>query len=228
MFCQLLRHIFIREAQKGGILIEFTFSIPVCIALLFFVNDHYRLYELKNKLKNSAYMAASMVQHVTNTRTDKQLTKKDLARIAYASCLNLFHTNSMFDPWLLGIYFAIDFDWIKKISGDKYRWQRAWGLTSSGNSPENMGNGSDGTFAYEGYEGTLSQLVNRYPELKPLQSDLFCYNNGDERLVISCYYRPRNFNKSKLGLFLMNPSFNNYDFGYHLIIIPKPGLFPVK
>ena len=169
-------------------------------------------------------MAASMVQHVTNTRTDKQLTKKDLARIAYASCLNIFHTNSMFDPWPLGISFVIDFDWIKKIDRDKYEMRRAWGSTETGNSPGNMYNG----IAAEIEEMTLSQLVKKHPEYKPLQSESFCYNNGDERLVISCYYRPKNFNKSKLGLFLMNPSFGSYDFGYHLIITPKPGLFPVK
>ncbi|MBQ7674714.1 MAG: hypothetical protein IJT36_09465, partial [Alphaproteobacteria bacterium] len=69
------------------------------ISLLFFLCDHYRFYELKNKLKSSAYLAASMVQHISNTRTDKQLTVNDLARISYASCLNLFHTNTMFNPW---------------------------------------------------------------------------------------------------------------------------------
>ena len=168
-------------------------------------------------------MAASMVQHVTNTRTDKQLRTRDLARIAYASCLNLFHTNSMFDPWPLGIFFAIDFDWIKKVEGDKYVWQRVWGTTDFGNSPENMQYGS-----YNGGELTLNQLVNEQPELKPLQSDLFCYNNGDERLIISCYYRPQINKPKKLGFFLMNPTFGGYDFGYHLIITPKPGLFPAK
>ena len=168
-------------------------------------------------------MAASMVQHVTNTRTDKQLTKKDLARIAYASCLNLFHTNSMFDPWPLGIYFAIDFDWIKKVDEDKYEKRRTWGTTNMGNSPGNMNNGTEAAEI-----GTLSQLIKAHPEYKPLQSESFCYKVGDERLVISCYYRPVNFNKSKLGLFLMNPTFGSYDFAYHLIITPKPGLFPVK
>ena len=164
-----------------------------------------------------------MVQQVTNTRTDKQLTEKDLARIAYASCLNLFHTNSMFDPWPLGIEFCIDFDWIKKTDKDKYEMRRTWGSTGIGNSPNNM---SNDTRAKE--EKTLDQLIKAHPEYKPLQSESFCYKVGDERLVISCYYRPKNFNKSKLGLFLMNPSFGSYDFGYHLIITPKPGLFPVK
>ena len=166
-------------------------------------------------------MVASMIQHVTNTRTDKQLRFNDIRNITYASCLNIFHTNSMFNPWPLGVFFAIDFDWIKKIDGDKYMWQRSCALTSS-TSLENMSKSqASGT-------STLDQIVARYPILKPLQNDLVCYSNGDEKLVINCYYRPANYNKSKLGFFLMNPIFDSAKFGYHLIIIPKPGLFPVK
>ena len=57
---------------KGGILIEFAFSVPILVGLLFFLCDHYRFYELKNKVKSSAYLAASMVQQITNNRTNKQ------------------------------------------------------------------------------------------------------------------------------------------------------------
>ncbi|MBR1733886.1 MAG: hypothetical protein IJ730_00300, partial [Alphaproteobacteria bacterium] len=39
----------------GGILIEFAISLPLLLVLLFFVNDHYRLHELKNKCRGSAY-----------------------------------------------------------------------------------------------------------------------------------------------------------------------------
>ncbi|MBQ7673933.1 MAG: hypothetical protein IJT36_05345 [Alphaproteobacteria bacterium] len=69
------------------------------IILILFACDHYHIHELQNKLKAPAYLAASIVQ-IANTRTDKQLTLNDLVRITYASCLNLFHTNTMFTPWI--------------------------------------------------------------------------------------------------------------------------------
>ncbi len=98
-------------------------------------------------------------------------------------------------------------------------WQRSCAVTNSTSLKNIRKNEASGT-------STLDQIVARYPVLKPLQNDLVCYNIGDEKLVINCYYRPVNYNKSKLGFFLMNPSFGAYDIEYQLIITPKPGLFP--
>ncbi|MBQ7673816.1 MAG: pilus assembly protein [Alphaproteobacteria bacterium] len=68
----------------GGILIEFALSVPVLITLLFFVCDHYRYYEIQSKVRTSAYLAASMIQQVANTRTTKALTLKDIINVSYA------------------------------------------------------------------------------------------------------------------------------------------------
>ena len=205
--------------NKGGILIEFAFSIPILIILLFFASDHYRLFELQDKLKASAYLAASMLQQIRNTKSDKQLTQNDLARIAYASCLNLFHTNSMFKPWPLGMYFAIDFWWVKRISENNYRLQTGWGTTASGNSPNGMTKniGDRNAQTFEGVKG--------------IHPDMLCDKDGEEKLMIDCSYRKVNFNKSKLGFFIITPQSSyasNYLFRYTLVITPKPGLFPGK
>ena len=98
--CHISHHKGNTYYHHGGILIEFAFSIPIMIILLLFVHDHYRFYELKSKLKSSAYLVASMIQQLSNTRSDKQLTSTDLAHIVYASCLNLFHSNSVFSRFL--------------------------------------------------------------------------------------------------------------------------------
>ena len=163
-----------------------------------------------------------MVQQLTNNRSDKRLTTKDLARITFASCLNLFHTNTMFNPWPFGIFFAIDYDWLKKLDGNNYQWNETWATTQQGTSPDTMYTGTSNT------KVTLDRLITVYPALKSVQSELVCYNEGEEKLIISCYFRPKNFNKSKIGLFLINLVFGNKDFGYHLVITPKPGLFPIE
>ena len=213
----------IRKPHKGGILIEFTFSIPVCISLLFFVNDHYRIYELNNKIKASTYLAASMVQHVTNTRADKQLTINDIRRITYASCLNLFHTNSMFNPWPFGIYYIAHFHYVKRTNSNSYQYQKIYGSTSEGTSPNSM-------------RSRMTTSTMTQAQIEEIHPDLVCQNDGEEKVLIDCVYRrASSFNKSKLGFSIVNPPNVKSVDGittnvcvYHFIITPKPGLFPVK
>ena len=219
LFRKLIHH-----SQYGSILIEFAFSIPIIILLLFFANDHFRIYELQNKLKTSAYLATSMFQQITNIRSDKQLTSNDIARIAYASCLNFFHTNTMFYPWQFGIFYSIDFFWVKRENENKYQYQNGWGSLERGNSPLSIAKSGSNTTTK-----TLSQIVQLHP-------DLVCDNDGDERvLFVSAYRMKNNFNKSKLSFFMLNPKMIRDKFGrteilinYMLVIVPKPGLFPIR
>lgn len=215
-----------KRKNKGGILIEFTFSIPVCIVLLFFVSDHYRFYELKNKIKSSAYLMASMLQQLGNTKTDKQLTMSDLGRVAYASCLNLFHTHSMFKPWPLGIYYHVSYHYVKRIGADDYTYQHLGASTGDTTEVQSeFKNCMDMNWNTEQKNKTQSYVEAIHP-------DLVCQNNGEERVLIRCYYNTSaltNFTKSKLGLYILEPKFGEKgNFKYDIIIVPKPGLFPAK
>ncbi|MBQ7672934.1 MAG: hypothetical protein IJT36_00135 [Alphaproteobacteria bacterium] len=186
------------------------------ISLLFFVCDHYRYYELKNKVKSSAYLAASIVQQISNTRTDKQLTQNDLARISYASCLNFFHTNSMFSPWPFGVYFAIDYEYVKRINSNSYQHQHCYGTTPMTGTPV-LGGMNKHCDSIQ--TKTLTQIADIHP-------DLICNKDGEERLLISCSYRKKgHFKKSLLGFFILEPVGSRL-FAYKIVITPKPGLFP--
>ncbi|MBQ7674540.1 MAG: hypothetical protein IJT36_08580 [Alphaproteobacteria bacterium] len=165
-----------------------------------------------------------MIQQVSNTRTDKQLTSLDFARIAYASCLNLFHTNTMFKPWPLGIYYAVNFCWVKRIDNNSYQFQQCWGSLSVGTSPSEMNK----------LCGTV--VTKTYAQIQAIHPNLICTKDEEERVCIECYYRkpPSGYNKSKLGFFILEPQLkkswdvSNNLFLYSLIITPKPGLFPGK
>ncbi len=212
-----------QKPKKGSILIEFTFSIPVCITLLFFISDHYRFYELQNKIKTSTYFAASIIQQIKNTKTNKQLSKKDFADIAYASSLNFFHTNTIFKPWPFGIYYALICAWVKRVNSNSYQYQKCYGTTStSGASPDGMN------------QGCTNVETKTSSQIQAINPDLICDKDGEERLVVECCYRKASgFNKKKLGFFLIEPklqkdtidNINNF-FRYQLVITPKPGLFP--
>ncbi|MBQ7673356.1 MAG: hypothetical protein IJT36_02365 [Alphaproteobacteria bacterium] len=215
--------------NKGGILIEFALSIPILISLLLFVFDHYRFYELKDKIKSSTYLAASIMQQLSNSREDKQLTQNDLKRITFASCLNLFHSNSMCYPWPLGIYPVIEWLYAKRLSDDSYQWQSSWTAistaTEKGNSLDDFLGYSIGSVTIK----TKSQIFSIFP-------DLTCSRDGDERILIRYWYRRswKNYSKNKLGFFLLEPQIVPGQewikdlFTYRLIIVPKPGLFPAK
>ena len=169
-----------------------------------------------------------MIQQITNTRSDKQLTKNDIAMITYASCLNFFYTNTMFSPFPFGIYFSLNYDYVKRLNSDSYQYQNGWGSTGTSKpSPNNMDMKCNDTSTR-----SRSQIEKIHP-------DLVCDKDGDERVLIYCAYRrSNNFNKSKLGLFMMDPGyvvggkhtshvFKDFLY-YSLIITPKPGLFPGK
>ena len=166
-----------------------------------------------------------MVQQIGNTKENKQLTKSDLAYISYASCLNLFHTNTMFNPWPFGIYYAMFCHYVKRINSNNYQYQYNCATMSTGNAPNNNSmflNCSSGS-------KSLAQVKNMHP-------DLVCDKDGDERVLITTHYRKANkFNKNKLVFFILDPRIstsvdgmtNNF-FTYEVVITLKPGLFPVK
>ena len=213
------------DSHSGCILIEFAFSIPILIILLLFACDHYRFYELKDKIKTSAYLATSMLQQLGNTRTDKQLTSTDCAHIAFASCLNFFHTNSMFEPSPFGIMYVAHFYYVKRINNNSYQYQKCFGATQNATSVQTMNK-----YCSSVTQKTLAKIQSLHP-------DLVCNKDGEERVLIECVYRAaRNYkSKRQLGFFLLEPrtirsTLDNSDnfFSYCIVITPKPGILPCK
>ena len=207
------------DSHSGGILIEFSFSIPILIILLFFLCDHYRFFELRDKLKASAYLVASMVQQITNTRVDKQINRKDLNRIAYASCLNLFHTRSMFNPWPFGVYPTVTFTFVKRQNSNQYSYYRFYHSTAAGRSTTDSG-------MYSIWD-TYTSSNKTQNEIAAIHTDLICNKDGDERLLINAAFGATaltKYSKEKLGFFIFNPKVS--DFSYKVVITPKPGIFP--
>ena len=165
-----------------------------------------------------------MVQQLTNLRIDKHLTMSDLRRITYASCLNFFHTNTMFQPFSLGLYYDIDYYYIKRKNINTYSFQDYYTGTYGSDLPR-------ANYQYR------SEMEKTLAEIKEIHPDLECDKDGDERLCVYVAYK-KAYNttivKQKLGFFLMIPQskYKKDKYGvvteYKLIIVPKPGLFPAK
>ena len=170
-----------------------------------------------------------MIQQVSNTRSDKYITNNDLRNITYASCLNFFHTNTMFYPWPFGVFYSVYFYWVKRINNNNYSFQECWATTEKQNmsSPASI----NARFSLSGTT-TVSHL-------EELHHDLICKNDGEERLLIICAYRrASNFHKSLLGFYILEPKSGGTSFlysrntkaffEYKIVITPKPGLFSDK
>ena len=229
--CTICSKKVVKKEKIGSILIEFAFSIPILITLMFFVLDHYRFFELREKVKTSAYLAASMLQQIGNTKINKQLTIHDVNRISYASCLNFFNTNTMFKPCPFGIRPGLRIYYVKRISDNEYRMQFCYANTEVTQNISEALNMSSMC-------GKIQTKTSGY--IASIHTDLICNKNGDERVFIFYFYWPINFNKSKLGFLLLTPipsyapdgskveNMLTGNFVYGLVITPKPGLFPVK
>ena len=206
------------------------------ISLLFFLCDHYRFYELKDKVKSSAYLAASMVQQITNNRTNKQLTITDLGRITYASFLNFFHlAKEMYVPMPLGLNPRMGYFWVKKTADNTYQYQVV-------ESRPNTNKGYDDTSSLLLYKEFHEVTTKTETQVKELLPDLVCDNIGDEKAVIWAVLQQiaGTFTKEKAGFFVMPiKGFSGFGFSdayvatvkghfqYKLVFTPKPGLFPI-
>lgn len=176
---------------------------------------------MRDKIKTSTYLAASIIQQISNTKSDKQIKRTDLRKILYASCLNFFHTNSIFNPWPLGLYALINYYYVKRIDSDNYQLQTSYNSTSGGTSPT--------TVSGSCYSVSAN---NTHSEISAIHPDLVCSKDGEERLLIRyTYVAAKNTTQSKLGFFILNIGSKDawkYLFSYDLVITPKPGLFPAK
>ena len=166
-----------------------------------------------------------MIQQINNNKSDKQLIKSDMGRIAFASAMNFFHGQSIFDPWPFGVYYVLDCFWVKRIDSDTYQYQESWGSTyGTTTDPNKIGS----------YYSVSTIDANKVKSIHP---NLICNTNGEERLLVECVYKKKNpfYSKNKLGFFILEPQWMKSTDGstisifvYHTIITPKPGLFPVK
>lgn len=129
----------------------------------------------------------------------------------------------MFSPHPFGIYYVTHFYYVKRVDSNTYQFQNNYGTSYSATSPSKMGNAGD----------TETKAL---AQIEEIDKGLICDRNGEERVLIECYLRKQQtFNKQKLGLFVLDPptkrtidGMSNNFFVYRFVIIPKPGLFPVR
>lgn len=79
----LLRYIFKYFSQNtGAVALELACSVPVFMALLYYMHDVPKMEFYKSKTRFIAACAANMFQNISQKRADKRITKRDYAYIS--------------------------------------------------------------------------------------------------------------------------------------------------
>ena len=70
--------------NKGAVLIEFVFGVPVLILMMYFCLDIPRAYQLINKLTTSADVAAHLISNVHSSAIKSTITENELKAVGRA------------------------------------------------------------------------------------------------------------------------------------------------
>ncbi len=70
------------KKNRGAILLEFAFAIPVLILSLYFILDVPHIYRLSNRIHKLSELYSQCILNVVNARESKLLTLNDLKNIA--------------------------------------------------------------------------------------------------------------------------------------------------
>lgn len=126
---------------KGGILVEFALTIPVLVVTLYYASDVPRYSRYKSQMKNATYFAASMIQNISQNRTDKRIKHNDLKYIFVTAFLNQFnglqqYKKDNYYPLKYNQFMSIYY--IEGLPDKKARVAWCWHSGGSGENPNNI------------------------------------------------------------------------------------------
>ncbi|MDR0677479.1 MAG: hypothetical protein LBF57_02275, partial [Holosporaceae bacterium] len=75
---------------RGAILVEFAFSIPILLAILYYMHDIPKYARMKERMEFCVHCAINMLQNCSQNRENKRITRTDLMTVAHAAWLPFF------------------------------------------------------------------------------------------------------------------------------------------
>ena len=84
-----------RKSSAGAILIEFAFSVPVFLALIYYLHDVPKVNRYNEQMKFVSYQLAQILQTTSKYRANKAITKRDLQYATDAAYLSIYPGTSM-------------------------------------------------------------------------------------------------------------------------------------
>ena len=79
-----------RLSTKGAILIEFAFSVPIFLTLIYYLHDIPKAQRYHRQMQFVAQEVVQMLQNISKSRTDKAIKLRDCVYILHSACLASF------------------------------------------------------------------------------------------------------------------------------------------
>lgn len=224
---------FIKNPKKGAILIEFALAVPVLFSLIYYVHDLYVLKRTKSQVNFMAEIMTNVIQNISQNRTDKRITLRDLnyaratAGLTYYGGTSHYSVNkNNFRPLKSCLEFYM---YLAEGTGHN-RCKLKWGIAGGWfrDTPDNIG--SMGVFNYQS-DHSIVRYNSRDTESSSIYQSLQIENGQLKIIVDLCLETVTDTfpTLKKFGLYLVSPKkqVGNSSTYFHSVIIftPKPGLF---
>ncbi len=84
------------NSRYGAIIIELAFSIPIFLYLIYYLHDIPKMQRYYNQMQFVSQQMAQMLQTISQGRSNKQITQKDIALVVRAAYLSAYPGTSAF------------------------------------------------------------------------------------------------------------------------------------
>ena len=209
-------------ARHGGILIEFAFSVPVFLALIYYLHDLPLMDRWYKQTKFCAHQIAQELQTVSQQRANKKITLNDLRYAKAGACLSLYPGKSMFITSSGRSKFGrIPIYWIHCIRGNSngtanILWSRYIHGIDNGTSPSKLDIvGNNDSVGGDTVWGDTRQLVDTSSQVNVVPSKIYpglTIESGQIKMIVECAQYVRS-------------SGNNFTDGGSVNSVPRRTLF---
>ncbi len=236
-----LSKFFISLNQKGAILIEFAFCLPVLMVLIYYIYDLARLKRYYSQTEFVAMQIAQQLQNILSTRESKTITASDIRNINALAWLSVFPGTSMYYQ---GSGFPLGYTWythiyyVKGLADGKASCMTRCYVTGTYSSSRNPSSVSVSILTNTNPGSLISNKQNVHPSaIYPSLT----INEGEVKVIVEatlCSINSSNVFKTSngtsltakkaFGFYLLNPSSKNgtvsHFFNSVVIFTPKPEL----
>ncbi|MDR2781306.1 MAG: hypothetical protein LBB21_02500 [Holosporaceae bacterium] len=223
----------------GAIFVELAITIPAFAATLYYLHDIPKYKRTYSKMKFCANCMISILQNISQERSDKRVTFTDIKNSVAASYLTIYPANSEFNTERnTAIFGHVPMGFIYLVKGNSngtasILWGNRFHMAYTSYSPKEITIDTD----------FYTTLIGRYSNVAP---SLICpdlkIGNGENKIIIECGYHYYNYttaykftggqnaknvpSKSAFGFLTLYPKANNLYSYFNTIVIftPKPGV----
>lgn len=175
-----------RKSRSGAILIEFAFSVPVFLALIYYAHDPCKVKRYRRKMQFVANQLVQIIQSISQSRTDPRITQNDIAHAVRMAYLTVFPGISMVptkDSYLpLGYYIEFYMYYIVGVSrgNASVKWQLQLYWTANSVAIDTRKSSNDW--------GSMIKFKTNVPP-QQIYKGLASIKEGEAKIIVECHLR---------------------------------------